>query len=561
MFKVRSIVLVVVLGLLTTLAGIVGFNKVEDEILERERQRVAGSRSALQRAQERRQARQYLLATFIANSEVACSLAVLERFRDDLIAAQNQAYGAHPGMEQEAIRAREEFIKNFSKDGKTLPELFVSALAREVEGKVGVEAFGRGGKQTFLQEETERFIKCAAIGIDQCMWEFTYNTFVKVRPRLEALYGGPIESRVFIMDKRGIGLADSANPRWSKQEGFAQNARLPLEAARTGKAKYGLAFVENRYFLATAMALQQDGKVVGFVMVGDSIDERMAREDSDAVSADIIYAYGSGGTKKAIASPLPQNVTTDLLTEPLEVETRVAVTIRVDSEIGDDGLEAVVSRDVSYLTAAFSSARNTLLLIGLFFTVAAAGIFVWLLRSFYSAFETLDQGVHEVINGNLDYVFPFEFKEDIARSLGQSLNLMSLVLQGRPLPEDLEEKAIASASWLSEENIFLPEERGPDWGETKPTVQMDIKTLTALAEEPADVYYKRIYSEFLEARKRLGLSNEGVNYPKFVERLVRLEQGLKKKYRTRVVRFIVKTVDGNVVLEPVPIPSRTPQRT
>ena len=51
-------------------------------------------------------------------------------------------------------------------------------------------------------------------------------------------------------------------------------------------------------------------------------------------------------------------------------------------------------------------------------------------------FEKIDSGVHEVIGGNFDYQFPFDYSEELPSSMAQSLNLMVAVLLGKPLPED-----------------------------------------------------------------------------------------------------------------------------
>ena len=77
--------------------------------------------------------------------------------------------------------------------------------------------------------------------------------------------------------------------------------------------------------------------------------------------------------------------------------------------------------------------------------------------------------------------------------------------------------------------------------------------LEELAREPADVYYKRLYNEFIEARKAVGQPIEGINYPKFVEKLVHLQQPLIKKLGTPMIRFVVSTKGNTVTLIPVPL--------
>lgn len=551
MFKVRVIGLLGILGALLTLAGIVGLNRVEEATREQALRRVAGTRSSVARAIQGREARQALVATLLADSELAAALAALADLRKDLQAAQTEAYAEAPGNDARSIETRERIIREVRVEGVSLPDLFAARFANHLERRAGREAFEPGGRDAFLRDEANRFAKCAAFGgVDQCLWDYTYNTLPKVFSQIARHRRIPVEQRVYVVGPDGVGLADSGNPRWSRAEGFASTTRLPLQALKAGAPVQGLALVENRYFVATAVPIFHDGRAVGAVLVGDAIDERMAREDSDIVGADVLYMMGG----KVIAAPLASDLANRLASDPRSVSERVTATFRALDDEGSQDLRVVVSQNLRSLAAAFGSARTTLFLIGLLVTILAVGVLVWLLRSFYRSFEVLDQGVHEVINGNLDYQFPFEFGEDLARGLGQSLNLMSLVLQGRPLPEEVEEQEAGRSSWFNELQVLDSGQAEPEWDESsRPTVAFDLDAARALAEEPADAYYKRIYSEFLDARRSIGLPTEGINYPKFLERLVHLEQGLKKKHRSPMVRFAVKTRNGTVVLDPIPI--------
>ncbi len=551
MFKIRAIGLVGILGALLTLAGIVGLNRAEEAARDHALKRVSGTRSALARAFQAREARQALVATMLADSELTAALAALADFRKDLERAQTETYQKAPGTDARAVEAREALIREVRVEGVSLPDAFATRFANHLGRCVGPGAFQPRGLDAFLRDEADRFAKCAAFGgVDQCLWDYTYNTLPKVLSAIARTRRVLVDQRVFVVGPDGVGLADSGNPQWSRAEGFASKTRLPFEALRTRGPVQGLALVENRYYFGTAVPLLQEGRLVGAILVGDPIDERMAREDSDIVGADVMYVMGG----KVIAAPLAADLAARLVSEPRLVPERVTASFRALDDESSPDLRVVVSQDLGALVAAFGSARTTVFLIGLLVTLLAVGLLTWFMRSFYQSFEVLDQGVHEVINGNLEYQFPFEFKEDLARGLGQSLNLMSLVLQGRPLPEEVEEQETGKTSWTGELQVLDAAESEPEWGETsRPTVAFDFEAARTLAEEPADVYYKRIYSEFLEARRSLGLPTEGINYPKFLERLVHLEQGLKKKHRSSMVRFTVKTRNGAVVLDPVPI--------
>ncbi len=552
MFSVHMIGFVGVLGSVLLLPSVVGLDQVEEAAREQALRRVAATRSSVAHALQARQARQALVANLLVESELLAAMATLAEFRQDLEAAYSRAYEQAAGTSVSAVEARERFIREVRKDDVSLPDLFASHFAAQLERHLGHNVFGPKGRDAFLAEEADRFAKCAAFGgVDQCQWDYTYNTLPKVFAWIAMTKQITVEQRVFVVGPDGVGLADSGNPQWSKAKGFGQRTRLPMEAMRTGLPVRGLALVEeNRYFVATAVPILHEGRTLGAVLVADPMDERMAREDSDVVGADVLYVMGD----KVVAAPLAADIANKLAADPQSVPTRATASFRLldDEEFQD--LRVVVSQDLGTFLAVFKSAETSVLLLHLLLTVIAVGVLLWLLHTFYQQFEALDQGVHEVINGNLDYQFPFDFKEDLARRLGQSLNLMSAVLQGRPLPEEVEEEEAGKTSWAAEIQVLDSGETEPEWGESsRPTVACDFNAARSLAEEPADAYYKRIYAEFLDARRALGLPTEGINYPKFLERMVNLEQGLKKRYRCPMVRFRVKTRDGAVVFEPIPV--------
>lgn len=549
MFKTRVIGLFGILGAVLTLAGVMEIERLEESSREQVRRKVAGTRSSLARAHDARWTRQELVTTILAEGELACAMAALTEVLQDLLAAQAEAFKAAPGTDARAAEIRERYIREVRKDGVSLPDFFASRFADNLKRRVGPEAFEPNGLDAFLRDEADRFSKCAGVGgVNQCMWDYTYNTLPKAFAAMAGRRGLTVDQRVFVVGPAGVGLADSANPRWSNEADFGAKTRLPMKAMQDEVKVRGLTLIGDRYFMATSIPIVWDGRVLGAVLVGDEVGERMAREDSDIVGADVLYSMGG----KVIAAPLPLDLANRLASDLRSEEERVTASFSLTGMEWFEDLRVSVSQDMNEMTAAYNAASTTLLLVGLLTTLLAVGLLVWLLRSFYGSFEVLDQGVHEVINGNFDYQFPFEFRDDLARGFGQSLNLMSLVLQGRPLPEEVEEES--GKTWSSEIQVLDAGDGGAEWGEPeRPLVAMTRDAIRALANEPADVYYKRLYSEFLDARRSLGLPVEGINYPKFLERLVHLEQRLKKRHRASMIRFEVKTINGTVILAPVPI--------
>jgi len=160
--------------------------------------------------------------------------------------------------------------------------------------------------------------------------------------------------------------------------------------------------------------------------------------------------------------------------------------------------------------------------------------------------EEIELGVTEIINGNIEYTFkPAGADFD---GLANALNVMLARLLGRPEPG--EESFDENGNVQSVGKVLLDDEASATLGGTGSSTD---PAVLALAQEPEPDYYKRIYNEYLEARKGVGESIDGVTFESFSAKLRLNEANLKKKYNCRAVRFRVQTKNGQVTLKPVPI--------
>ena len=550
MFKTRIIGLFVLIALAYTFVGLWLLSSAQKSAEGLVKRTVSMSHPAVGRAHHFREVDQSLVAEALAESELGVALELLEEFRDDII-----TLGSKPGV-PEGDRKRKHGKKKSKpvegiRDGAVLADLWVARYVEKLRDRFGTRFFEENPIQEFKKKERRRFFDCAAIDVAQCYWDYTHNTLPGVLYRVSQRKKLPIESRILVTDARGTGLADSQRPKWSAVEGFAQEAGIPWQAIQNGEHVKGLVLLNKRVFFASALAITYAGKTVGSIMVADPIDDQMAREDSDIVGAEVTYAKGL----EVIASSLDKNIASELVKNPMESGNRISAYFQAFSypSNGASDLRVYVSANVEEMVSGFRTSWKWMIMLSILLFVLSIGVLVWLLRTFYTTFETLEQGIHEVINGNLEFQFPFDFKEDISRGLGQSMNLMSLVLQGRPLPEEVEDET--SMAWTNELQVLEPGIQADVFPQEEQPAPVAAEGMdpAVLGEESADVYYKRVYQEFVDSRTTLGLSIEGINYPKFMERLVHLEQGLKKKHRCAMVRFVVSTKENEVVLIPVPI--------
>jgi len=171
--------------------------------------------------------------------------------------------------------------------------------------------------------------------------------------------------------------------------------------------------------------------------------------------------------------------------------------------------------------------------------IALIGMYLAHRRIAYQV-DLVELGVVDIINGNLDRTFrPVGPELD---GLSNGLNVMLARLLGRPEPGEEE--------FDEEGNPIMPGrvdfEEGEDAGKgTDPD-------LAALAQELEPDYYKRVYTEYVAARKAAGNPDE-VSFENFIAKLKVNEGKLKAQFQCRAVRFRVVTKDNKVSLKPVPI--------
>ncbi|HVK86127.1 MAG TPA: MXAN_5187 C-terminal domain-containing protein [Kofleriaceae bacterium] len=160
-------------------------------------------------------------------------------------------------------------------------------------------------------------------------------------------------------------------------------------------------------------------------------------------------------------------------------------------------------------------------------------------RRLIAQVDQVELGVTEIINGNLDRTFrPVGPELD---GLSNALNVMLARLLGRPEPGEEE--------YDDEGNPIVPGRVEFEEGEERPAVDSDI---AALAQEAEPDYYKRVYTEYVAARKASGTPDD-VSFENFIAKLKVNEGKLKAQYQCKQVRFRVVTKDGKVSLKPVPI--------
>jgi hypothetical protein len=199
--------------------------------------------------------------------------------------------------------------------------------------------------------------------------------------------------------------------------------------------------------------------------------------------------------------------------------------------------------------ASISDPGNTAATVKLFIALLGGGALAIALLGLYlvhrrllAQVDQIEVGVTDIINGNVDRTFrPVGLELD---GLANGLNVMLARLLGRPEPgeEELDEEG----------NPIIQGRVEFDEGDGSSAPPPPDPDLAALAQESEPDYYKRVYTEYLSARKAIGNPDE-VSFENFIAKLKVNEGKLKAQYQCRAVRFRVVMKDGKVTLKPVPI--------
>ncbi|HZJ65203.1 MAG TPA: MXAN_5187 C-terminal domain-containing protein [Kofleriaceae bacterium] len=198
--------------------------------------------------------------------------------------------------------------------------------------------------------------------------------------------------------------------------------------------------------------------------------------------------------------------------------------------------------------APMSDPGNTAATVKLFIALLGVGALAIALLGLYlvhrrllAQSDQIEQGVTDIINGNVDRTFrPVGLELD---GLANGLNVMLARLLGRPEPGEEE--------FDEEGNPIIQGRVEFDEGDAGAAPAPDPE-LAALAQESEPDYYKRVYTEYLAARRASGNPDE-VSFENFIAKLKVNEGKLKAQYQCRAVRFRVVMKDGKVTLKPVPI--------
>jgi hypothetical protein len=329
------------------------------------------------------------------------------------------------------------------------------------------------------------------------------------------------------------------------------------------------------YRVGAAAVRDSSGKVIGALFVGDVQSARDAQAEAERSGVEVAFFFTSKGKMKIGASSFKRSeggssesaeeralaaqlFEGDRLAAPAidKHEATGVFRVKINGEewaaaaapiLGNAANSPSKSGFVTLTSVAQARAMVMpvgvlVLVLGLVGLLAAVGAAVMTARRFLTPLDKIEGGVTEVINGNRDYVF--ESPSEDFEGLANGLNVMLARLLGRPEPGEEDEEGGGGGA----DDVFVDDAAAAGGAQVASGEEA-----AALAAEPADAYYQRVWREYAAARQQTGEGMEGLDAETFLAKLKQNEAALSKKYGARMVRFKVVVKGNQTTLKPVPI--------
>ncbi len=267
----------------------------------------------------------------------------------------------------------------------------------------------------------------------------------------------------------------------------------------------------------------------------------MAGDDSseDATSVAALGATVLGNDGAPGAKALSEGKPSDLFTVKLRTQEYVAIAGPLPTAAKRDDMGFVVLASLSDAMAPVTKVR-WLLGVSLIATLLLVfGVIFFVTRHFISAEDTIELGVTEVINGDLEYYF-----EDVDEfeGLANAINVMLARLLGRPEPgEDMEE------TQQSVEDAYVILVDDADDADVGSELEQQ------LANMDEATYQSHLFNQYMEARRDMGLDVSDLEEDALMMRLRANENLLKAKFKCQMIRFTIVTDGPRVSFKPIRI--------
>jgi hypothetical protein len=379
----------------------------------------------------------------------------------------------------------------------------------------------------------------------------------------EPMFAKMAPSLVLIVDAQGVavGRNGSALMRGENVATPYPSLAESLKTGHTGSAIW-LDHKRQEQMLTSYAPLRGDnGAVIGALVVGTPLNDERLTRTSDLTSGHnlLLEVVGDPAVEVVADSGAPADVVTAAGQGSVTTAAKQALTsggvVTVDATAGGqlfgaiplDGYGDTKGVIVAAVPASLVDSLGGLL--WPVFAVSGLGLLLVLvggvlLGNYISGpVSELEDGLLAIINGNSD--LRFQLEHDELGGLVFRINSLLNALMG--VAEDTTDEQGRPSQGPSardfQEALAVDESAAG---------QVDPGTAAALAAEGADQYYRRLYNEYIAAKRQIGEPVEHITFDAFIGR-IRTSEAETSQKQGRPVRYQVQLRGNAVVLIAVPL--------
>lgn len=374
---------------------------------------------------------------------------------------------------------------------------------------------------------------------------------------------------VALVDVNGISLGRNGNNLMRGEDlGKAHpGMKEAIANGRTGSEIWYAPQLSQQWFVSFAPVRNGNGNVLGSILYGTPLnDERLTRTtDKTSGGAVVVAVEGPKGIEPvAKSASVDSKVTEAISQDPLAQQVKAAVKVQTTERLNWENDDWVL---VGYPLGGYGGAAAVLVavsptsimdvsgvvysVLGMvvfgFILVAATG---WLLGNYISKpIEELEEGLLQILNGRTD--LRFEIEHDVLGGVVFRLNTLLNQLMGVQEDDTDEDGRPSLAPSANAFQGALEVDERQQAGQH--AEQVDMKAAAALAAEPTEHYYARIFQEYIDAKRSIGDPVDHITMDSFIERIKQREIEMSNK-SGRPVRYQVELRGREVVLIAVQLP-------
>jgi hypothetical protein len=353
------------------------------------------------------------------------------------------------------------------------------------------------------------------------------------------------------------------NTNMSRGDSIGSYAGLKSTLA-TGQSGSDIWYEAKDRVLASYVVVRDaTGAVVGALVASRPLNDTLSRV-SDATTGkalDVVVPSGDGfdivgnsathqaeldgavsaGAKDMLKNALAHNTTDNVRSGEIIVAASPLAALA-------DGKRALL---VAAAPASLIQDPSSLALLPIFGGMAIGIMLVivggWLLGNYITRpINMLEEGLLAILNGQADKRFELDHAElgGLAFRIDQLLNQLMGVEEDTTDAEGRPSRAPSAAHF--NDAMAVDDKRAAEGA-------LDPAAVAALAAEPPQQYYARIYREYISAKRALGEQTDHISEQAFVTRIQGMEQDAAQK-SGRPVRYQVQARNREVVLIAVPLP-------